>query len=72
MLPISCSTFAHSPALLASFINTTAGWVNLLLMSSCGPVKIPVGAWCVKALIFIVAVLIAIQRDRSAIPRDRM
>ena len=29
----------------ASFINTTAGWVNLLLMSSCGPVKIPVGAW---------------------------
>ncbi|KAF8159049.1 hypothetical protein K438DRAFT_1430908, partial [Mycena galopus ATCC 62051] len=27
-----------------SFINTTAGWVNLLLISSSGPVKIPVGA----------------------------
>lgn len=27
------------------FINTVAGWVNLLLMSSSGPVKIPVGAW---------------------------
>ncbi|KAG6830243.1 hypothetical protein H0H93_014104, partial [Arthromyces matolae] len=31
------------------FINTTAGWVNLLLMSSSGPVKIPVGA-CATAL----------------------
>lgn len=30
---------------LYSFINTTAGWINLLLMSSSGPVKIPVGAW---------------------------
>ena len=28
-----------------SFINTVAGWVNLLLMSASGPVKIPVGAW---------------------------
>lgn len=28
-----------------SFINTAAGWINLLLMSSSGPVKIPVGAW---------------------------
>jgi len=27
------------------FINTVAGWINLLLMSSSGPVKIPVGAW---------------------------
>lgn len=32
-----------------TFINTTAGWVNLLLLSSCGPVKIPVGA-CATAL----------------------
>ncbi|KAJ7742455.1 putative fatty acid synthase alpha subunit [Mycena maculata] len=31
------------------FINTTAGWINLLLMSSSGPVKIPVGA-CATAL----------------------
>lgn len=30
-----------------TFINTTAGWVNLLLLSSSGPIKIPVGAWCV-------------------------
>ena len=30
---------------LPRFINTTAGWINLLLMSSSGPVKIPVGAW---------------------------
>ena len=29
----------------SSFINTTAGWVNLLLLSSSGPIKIPVGAW---------------------------
>jgi 3-oxoacyl-(acyl-carrier-protein) synthase len=29
------------------FINTVAGWVNLLLMSASGPVKIPVGAWSV-------------------------
>jgi fatty acid synthase subunit alpha len=33
------------PNLLSSFINTTAGWINLLLLSSSGPVKIPVGAW---------------------------
>ncbi|KAF9007571.1 fatty acid synthase [Cyathus striatus] len=32
-----------------TFINTTAGWVNLLLLSSSGPVKIPVGA-CATAL----------------------
>lgn len=37
---------------ILSFINTTAGWINLLLLSSSGPVKIPVGAWyvhfCIK------------------------
>lgn len=32
-----------------SFINTTAGWINLLLLSSSGPIKIPVGA-CATAL----------------------
>ncbi|PPQ94469.1 hypothetical protein CVT25_001102 [Psilocybe cyanescens] len=32
-----------------TFINTTAGWINLLIMSSSGPVKIPVGA-CATAL----------------------
>ncbi|BEI89755.1 uncharacterized protein CcaverHIS019_0211170 [Cutaneotrichosporon cavernicola] len=32
-----------------TFINTVAGWVNLLLMSASGPVKIPVGA-CATAL----------------------
>ncbi|KAG9315241.1 hypothetical protein JVU11DRAFT_4375 [Chiua virens] len=32
-----------------TFINTVAGWINLLLMSSSGPVKIPVGA-CATAL----------------------
>ncbi|SGZ13233.1 BQ5605_C028g10557 [Microbotryum silenes-dioicae] len=31
------------------FINTVAGWVNLLLLSSSGPIKIPVGA-CATAL----------------------
>ncbi|PPQ76296.1 hypothetical protein CVT26_009711, partial [Gymnopilus dilepis] len=31
------------------FINTTAGWINLLLLSSSGPVKIPVGS-CATAL----------------------
>lgn len=34
---------------LFSFINTVAGWVNLLLLSSSGPIKIPVGA-CATAL----------------------
>ena len=34
---------------LYSFINTVAGWVNLLLLSSSGPIKIPVGA-CATAL----------------------
>lgn len=34
---------------LSSFINTVAGWVNLLLLSSSGPIKIPVGA-CATAL----------------------
>lgn len=32
-----------------TFINTVAGWVNLLLMSASGPIKIPVGA-CATAL----------------------
>ncbi|KAI0342734.1 fatty acid synthase [Trametopsis cervina] len=32
-----------------TFINTTAGWINLLLLSSSGPIKIPVGA-CATAL----------------------
>jgi Fatty acid synthase subunit alpha Acyl carrier domain len=33
--------------LIASMINRNlrAGWVNLLLLSSSGPVKIPVGVW---------------------------
>lgn len=39
------SIILHGLILFQSFINTTAGWVNLLLMSSSGPVKIPVGAW---------------------------
>jgi hypothetical protein len=33
-----------------SFINTVAGWVNLLLLSSSGPIKIPVGAWYVLCI----------------------
>ena len=37
------------PLSLTSFINTVAGWVNLLLLSSSGPIKIPVGA-CATAL----------------------
>lgn len=36
--------------LIHSFINTAAGWINLLLVSSSGPVKIPVGAWFVSSL----------------------
>ncbi|KAL0065236.1 fatty acid synthase alpha subunit Lsd1 [Marasmius tenuissimus] len=32
-----------------TFINTTAGWINLLLLSSSGPIKTPVGA-CATAL----------------------
>merc|ERR1719171_1898711 len=32
-----------------TFINTTAAWINMLLLSSCGPVKTPVGA-CATAV----------------------
>ncbi|KAH8924677.1 hypothetical protein BT69DRAFT_1308121 [Atractiella rhizophila] len=39
----------QNDVLQETFINTTAGWVNLLLLSSSGPVKIPVGA-CATAL----------------------
>ena len=42
---ISFLTAAHES--VTSFINTVAGWVNLLLLSSSGPIKIPVGAWLV-------------------------
>ena len=34
----------NQDVLQETFINTVAGWCNLLLMSSAGPVKIPVGA----------------------------
>lgn len=37
-------------SLFSSFINTVAGWVNLLLLSSSGPIKIPVGAWQVARM----------------------
>ena len=39
----------QSDVLQETFINSTAGWVNLLLLSSSGPIKVPVGA-CVTAL----------------------
>ncbi|KZT29627.1 fatty acid synthase [Neolentinus lepideus HHB14362 ss-1] len=39
----------QNDVLQETFINTTAGWINLLLMSSSGPIKIPVGA-CATAL----------------------
>ena len=45
-LPFVVCSYRHD-----RFINTTAGWINLLLLSSSGPVKIPVGAWYV--LIFL-------------------
>merc|ERR1719482_62542 len=32
-----------------TFINTTAAWVNMLLIGSCGPIKTPVGA-CATAM----------------------
>ncbi|SCU84594.1 LAMI_0C08108g1_1 [Lachancea mirantina] len=32
-----------------TFINTSAAWINMLLLSSCGPIKTPVGA-CATAL----------------------
>ncbi|KAL5526485.1 FAS2 [Sanghuangporus sanghuang] len=39
----------QNDVLQETFINTTAGWINLLLLSSSGPIKIPVGA-CATAL----------------------
>ncbi|CAL1716945.1 unnamed protein product [Somion occarium] len=39
----------QNDVLQETFINTVAGWVNLLLLSSSGPIKIPVGA-CATAL----------------------
>ena len=40
-------TFLPYTEWLSRFINMTAGWINPLLLSSSGPVKIPVGAWYV-------------------------
>lgn len=45
----TCSRSALTDSHSISFINTVAGWVNLLLLSSSGPIKIPVGA-CATAL----------------------
>uniref|UniRef100_A0A0W0EUQ4 Putative fatty acid synthase n=1 Tax=Moniliophthora roreri TaxID=221103 RepID=A0A0W0EUQ4_MONRR len=39
----------QNDVLQETFINTTAGWINLLLLSSSGPIKTPVGA-CATAL----------------------
>ncbi|MBW0470433.1 hypothetical protein O181_010148 [Austropuccinia psidii MF-1] len=41
--------YVQKDILQETFINTVAGWVNLLLLSSCGPIKTPVGA-CATAL----------------------
>jgi hypothetical protein len=47
----------HSPVsgiilmIIYSFINTTAGCIKLLLLSSSGLVKIPVGAWYASGLL---------------------
>ena len=51
------------PNLLSSFINTTAGWINILLLVllSSGPVKILVGAAvnvCHSELSFDIVVLL--------------
>ncbi|KAI5122922.1 hypothetical protein M0805_007600 [Coniferiporia weirii] len=43
------SAEVQNDILQETFINTTAGWINLLLLSSSGPIKIPVGA-CATAL----------------------
>ena len=34
-----------SDTLAESFINTMPAWINMLLLSSSGPIKTPVGAW---------------------------
>jgi phosphopantetheine--protein transferase-like protein len=38
-----------SDVLQESFINTTAAWINMLLTSSCGPIKTPVAACATAA-----------------------
>ena len=49
MSPFLPSPLPETDAVNHSFINTVAGWVNLLILSSSGPIKIPVGA-CATAL----------------------
>jgi fatty acid synthase subunit alpha, fungi type len=45
MLVLFYPSLSVTDSLSDSFINTTTGWINLLLLSSSGPIKIPVGTW---------------------------
>ncbi|KAL4138997.1 hypothetical protein PRIC2_002497 [Phytophthora ramorum] len=47
---------APSDALQECFINTPPAWVNMLLLSSCGPIKTPVGACATAAQSLDIAV----------------
>ncbi|PVU88844.1 hypothetical protein BB561_005677 [Smittium simulii] len=46
----------HNDVLQESFVSSMAGWVNLLLISSCGPIAIPSGACATAAVSIDVAV----------------
>lgn len=43
-VPLTCKSLVLTLSVFVLQINTVTGWVNLLLVSSSGPIKTPVGA----------------------------
>jgi fatty acid synthase subunit alpha len=55
-----------SDQLQESFINTTAAWINMLLLSSCGPIKTPVAA-CATAAISVELAVDSIKAGKAKV-----
>ncbi|KAJ2909438.1 fatty acid synthase alpha subunit Lsd1, partial [Coemansia aciculifera] len=45
----------QSDVLQETFVNTTAAWINMLLLSASGPIKIPIGGCATSVLSFDIA-----------------
>ncbi|KAJ1962768.1 fatty acid synthase alpha subunit Lsd1 [Dipsacomyces acuminosporus] len=56
----------NNDVLQETFINTTAAWINMLLMSSSGPIKPAVGA-CATALVSIEVAIDTIQSGKAKV-----
>jgi fatty acid synthase subunit alpha len=55
-----------SDQLQESFINTSSAWVNMLLLSSCGPIKTPVAA-CATAAVSVELAVDAIRSGKAKV-----